>query len=29
METIVNGNDLMALGDGTVITFIGIDHKLF
>ena len=29
METIVNGTDLMTLGDGTVITFIGIDHKLF
>jgi autotransporter passenger strand-loop-strand repeat protein len=28
-ETITNGNDLMTLSDGTVIAFIGIDHKLF
>lgn len=28
-ETVMDGNDVMALTDGTVITFIGIDHKLF
>lgn len=29
METIVNGNDVMTLSDGTSITFMGIDHKIF
>ena len=28
-ETVVNGNDVMTLGDGTTITFEGVDHKLF
>ncbi len=28
-ETVMDGNDVMTLTDGTVITFIGIDHKLF
>jgi hypothetical protein len=28
-ETIVSGNDVMTLSDGTQITFIGIDHKIF
>jgi Ca2+-binding RTX toxin-like protein len=29
METIVGGNDVMTLSDGTEITFIGIDYKIF
>jgi Ca2+-binding RTX toxin-like protein len=28
-ETLVGGNDVMTLSDGTQITFIGIDHKIF
>ncbi|HEX3983511.1 MAG TPA: hypothetical protein VHX12_07450, partial [Acidisoma sp.] len=28
-ETVMDGNDVMTLTDGTVVTFIGIDHKLF
>jgi len=28
-ETIVAGNDVMTLSDGTQITFIGFNHKIF
>ncbi len=28
-ETVINGNDVLALSDGTQITFTGIDHKIF
>ncbi len=28
-ETIVSGDDVMTLSDGTQITFTGIDHKIF
>jgi hypothetical protein len=29
IETVAGGNDVMTLNDGTAITFIGIDHKIF
>jgi hypothetical protein len=28
-EQVVNGSDVMTLSDGTKITFVGLDHKIF
>jgi hypothetical protein len=29
VETIVDGNDVMTLNDGTLITFVGVGQKIF